>query len=210
MKNRPPKTQQSTKDALGRPTFDLGRLQLTDLDGISIDSDGELSVTVMLPVGNGEAQASYEESFDLDDEETPLHVREAAHALSVAVVRAVLERELVSGDLPCETCNSKCCRTFESIRVTKADVERLEANGIRALDAVTFHPDETWNGYVGELKLEDRDGEPTCQFLGQDGTGCQIYGHRPLTCREFSAWTCGIWEEDPEKSGGKVRLKVVP
>lgn len=215
--------RKATQDAQGRTTFDLRGLSPTDIDEIRIDSDSDVIVSVTIPVGNGEACASYEETFDLENDETPEYIKAAARGLAVAVTRALTERHLTSGELPCNTCSSKCCRTFDSIRVTLEDVRRMEAGGDAVLkaaswpiekvgDAIEFYYDDehsaAWNGYVGQLMLEDRDGDPTCPFLGD--SGCQIYEHRPLTCREFSAWTCGMWEEDPDKTDGKVKLKVVP
>jgi len=201
--------------------FDLREAQLTDLDEITLDAESnELSVTLSVPVGNGENFASYEETFALGEDDAPDYLKGAARQFAGAIVRAVRERVLTSGEPPCVTCTSPCCaRAFDHVEVTAQDVVRMEAAGIDVDDTIESYPQESWTGHVGMFKRvpwfgnvipadeDDEASEMCCPHLTPQG--CGIYEHRPLVCREFSAWTCELYEEDPDKVDGKTRLRVV-
>lgn len=213
----------SVDDALVRSAaadtkgFDLRKVRMTDLGKIELDTAEEtMVVTMHLPVGDGESFCDYDEVFDTDDGGVPDYVDRALQQFARAVVRMVGERHMVAGDLPCSTCTSACCgRQFQKLRLTDQDIERMEAAEIDCgHDVIEFYARESWSGYVGEFIQvpyegpNASDGEECCPHLGRDG--CQIYEHRPLICREYSAWTCDLHDEDPEKIDGKVHLKVAP
>lgn len=192
--------------------FDLRNVSLTDFDTIELDS-GEHTVTVSIqvPIGDNESFAEYSETLDFDDETTPGYLAAAAKQFGDAVLRAVKERVFTGGRNPCETCTGACCgRHFSQVRVTQADVDRLTARGIDVSEHVDFYDSQSFTGYVGQLQLVpwSHDEEQTCCPWLSD-RGCEVYEDRPLVCREFSPWTCDIYEEDPDKSDGKVRLRVV-
>ena len=194
--------------------FDLTKLLLSDLDEITLDVTEELvSVSVNLPVGNNEAYAEYQEVLDLD--QTPDYLRRAAKEFTDACARAVRERQLLRRDLPCATCTGACCRRSD-IQLNASDVARLEAAGIDVTESIDYYDAESCGGQVGEFELiqasvhfgEDAPDEVLCPHLRPDG--CSIYEHRPTICREYSAWSCEAYEEDPEKREGHVSLRVVP
>lgn len=215
-----------------RPTadhkgFDLRKTEATDISNITLDTvDDSLEVTMQIPVGDGEAFAEYEESFEVRD--GPAYVRQAAKALLDAVHRAVRERAMITDrDFPCATCTAACCgREFDAVRLTPEDIDRLHAAKLDVEDCVDMYDEVSWAGYGGELVQvpyspsrvdawdeenpeEDTSLEETaCIFLRKDG--CSIYEHRPKVCREFSAWTCDIYEEDETKIEGNVHLRVLP
>jgi Fe-S-cluster containining protein len=201
--------------------FDLRDAQLTDLDEIRLDAESnELEVTFSLPVGNGENFSTYEETFALGEDDTPDYLKGAARMFAGAIVRAVRERVLTSGEMPCVTCTAPCCaRAFEHVEVTAQDVLRMETAGIDIDATIEHYAQESWTGHVGAFKRvpwfgnvippdeDDEASEMCCPHLTPQG--CGIYEHRPLVCREFSPWTCELYEEDPDKADGKVRLRVV-
>jgi Fe-S-cluster containining protein len=223
----PPRPASDLRTTSGAKGFDLREAQLTDLDSIHLDAEAnEIEVTLSVPVGDGEDFSTYEQTFDLeDDSTTPDTVRGAARVLAGALVRAIRERTMMQGELPCTTCSAPCCaRAFDRVELTQQDVERMEAGGVDVSeDVIDHYAQESWTGHVGAFRRvdwfgddsdEDEDGdedgegkEQCCPHLTPEG--CGIYEHRPLVCREFSAWTCELYEEDPDKVDGKVRLRVV-
>lgn len=225
MKRRP--LQTAAGDALataGSKGFDLRSAQLTDLDEITLDAEGnELSVTLSVPVDNGESFASYEETFSLGDDDAPDYLKGAARQFAGAIVRAVRERVMLQGDVPCATCTAPCCaRAFDHVEVTAQDVERMEAAGIDIDKTIEHYEQESWTGHVGTLNRvpwfgnaipadeDDEASELCCPHLTK--AGCGIYEHRPLVCREYSAWTCELYEADDEKleaMDAKRKLTVV-
>jgi hypothetical protein len=69
-----------------------------------------------------------------------------------------------------------CCRRTIGVAVTEKDVERVEKSGRRRAD------------FLDEEEMRLRVGPGGCCFLaeGLDGTpACQIYAHRPTTCRNY-------------------------
>jgi Fe-S-cluster containining protein len=192
--------------------FDLRGVMLTDLDTIELNA-GEHTVTtsIQIPMGDNESFAEYVEVIDFDEDTTPGYLASAARTFVDAVLRATKERVYTAGRNPCETCTGACCgRRFTEVRLTQEDVDRLTAAGYDCAEHVDFYEQQSFTGYVGRFNLvpwKDDEDERACPFLGDDG--CQVYEHRPLVCREFSAWDCDLYEEDPEKLDGKVRLKVV-
>lgn len=186
----------------------------TDLVSAAISSDNEtLSVEVLVPLDNGEIYASYEHEFDLEDPETPAEIRLATQQLAEATVRA-LNRRHMRGEYPCATCTSKCCgREFAQVRVTQKCIDTMRGAGLDVETTIDTYDMETWDGYVGQFAQVPykgpgaEEGETCCPFLAADG--CSIYDVRPLVCKEYSAWTCDIYEPDPAKLDGKVHLRVV-
>lgn len=195
--------------------FDMTKLLLSDLDEITLDVTEEMvAISMHLPVGNNDAFAEYQEVLDLD--EVPDYLRRAAKEFTNAAARAVRERQLLKRDLPCATCTSACCRR-SNIQLTASDIERLDAAGIEVVESIDYYEDgEACGGQVGEFELvaaslhfgDDAPDEVVCPHLRTDG--CSIYEHRPTICREYSAWSCEAYEEDPAKKEGQVSLRVVP
>jgi Fe-S-cluster containining protein len=195
--------------------FDLTQALLSDLSEITLDVTEEMvGVSLQLPIGNHEAFADYQEVLDLDD--TPDYLRSAAKAFANAVLRAVRERQLLQRPVPCSTCLSTCCRNAD-IPVSGSDVARMEEAGIDVSEkTLLFYPTESLAGHIAEFVLI-----PAPSVLGDDASqddlvcphlrsdGCGIYEHRPTICREYSAWTCDSYAEDPQKRDGVVRLRVV-
>lgn len=213
------KERWASKNA-GTPTvsegrgFDLTKLLLSDLSEITLDVTEEMvAIGMNLPVGDNEAFAEYQEVLDLD--QVPEYLRRAAKEFTSAAARAVRERQLLKKELPCATCTSACCRRSD-IQITASDVERMDAAGIDVVDSIDYYDAEACGGQVGEFDLvpaslhfgEDAPDEVVCPHLRPDG--CSIYEHRPTICREYSAWSCEAYEEDPEKREGRVGLRVVP
>lgn len=194
--------------------FDLTKIDLSDIDSIELDAeDHTVTVSFSVPVNQGESMADYEESFEVEQSQRLGH---AAAALAKAVIEEVRDhaRSMNRSEPICVTCTSKCCgRSFESVRVTQQDVERMDKAGIDVSEkTISFYSHELFSGYVGEFVLVPYDGpgaiedETCCPHLRR--TGCSIYEHRPKICREYSSYTCDIYEEDPEKTDGKVHLAV--
>lgn len=189
--------------------YDVTKAKATDIAGLDLSSeDNSLTIRLQLPIGNDEAHAEYEELLNMD--EAPGYLQDAARQLSQAALRAVRERAFTDRPMPCATCTGACCgRHFSAVCVTGEDIERMQAGGVDIKANVKVYETERWTGYAGEMRLVpwgDED-EEACPFL--EDTGCGIYEHRPRICREYSAWTCEIYEEDPAKVDGKVRLRVL-
>jgi Fe-S-cluster containining protein len=188
--------------------FDLATTRATDISSIELDcADNTITVTIQVPVGANDGYAEYEEVLDLDEEHVPGYVHHAALGIAEAILRAVRERVLSRREVPCATCTAACCgRQFTSVRVTKEDFDRLQSAGVDTGKHVCLWVYPSFGGYIGELVLVPykQTEEKACPFL-QDN-GCSIYAARPSICREYSAWTCDIYEEDPKKVDGKVKL----
>lgn len=197
--------------------FDLQKIALTDIESIEMDTtEHTVTVRFSIPTGSGENTADYEETFVV--QENP-DINAAATLLSHALVETVRKRsaKIQTAKLPCLTCTGNCCgRQFSSVHVTAEDVERMKEGGVDvSKDTIKFYPHELFSGHVGEFKLvpytgpsdNDEEDETCCPHLRREG--CSIYPHRPKICREYSAWTCDIYEEDPEKKSGKLRLQVI-
>jgi len=198
----------------------------SDLSEVTLDSEsGQLSVMFDLSVGERGEVAEYTEVIDMD--EAPEYLRLAASAFTDALIRSLKEAAEKVEDVKCLTCTGACCFAFDSVRVTRADVERMAAGGLVPDAHVDFFPEyqqgtEDWAGYVGTMK-EKRVSQHVsksaaeleatgCVNLSQNG--CGIYEHRPTVCREFSPYTCGdTYEEDPRKvvqrKAGKTTLRVM-
>ncbi len=195
--------------------FDMTQVLLSDLDEVSLDvTDEMIAVSVSIPIGNNEAFAEYQEALDLD--EVPDYLRRAAKEFTNAIVRALRERQMLQRELPCATCTSACCRRHD-IQLSQSDIERLDAAGIDVTtETLVIYDSESLGGHAAEFAMvpaskhfgEDAPDEVVCPHLRPDG--CSIYEHRPTICREYSAWTCDAYEEDPEKREGHVQLRVVP
>jgi Fe-S-cluster containining protein len=195
-------------DSMAPPSlFDPAKAKLTDIGSIALDmSENTLTINVEIPVGDRVGFAEYEEVIDFDDDAAPGYLEEATRNMARAALRAFQESVARQRRLPCETCTAACCgKALTQIRLTREDIEAMEAAGIDIESTVTMYEVETFSGHVGEFDLaEGDDGETSCPHLRP--WGCSIYEHRPLICREFSPWTCDIHEEDPEKVDGKVVL----
>jgi len=210
------KTSATPPQATTRSNFsyDLTQVELTDIVSVKLDSsENHVAVELNLPVMGGEGYAAYEEVLDFDEQDIPGYLRDAARRMYEAVMRAVRERVFTDRDVPCATCTGNCCgRAFSAVRLTHDDIKRLEAGGIDIEEQVMFYDEMQFAGYAGEFRLIEYYGDDDqlmCPNLTPEG--CGIYEHRPLICREYSAWDCDIYEADPEKVDGKVKhkLKVV-
>jgi len=187
---------------------------MTDIESITLDAEDDIvTISLVLPVGNGENVAEYEESFEVEGYS---QLSNAATALARVLIDMLRARpdDLASREPPCATCTGNCCgRHFGAVRLTAHDVHRMRDAGIDvSSETVKFYKTEIFSGHVGEFRLVEYDGpdatddEECCPHLTRDG--CSIYEHRPLVCREYSAWTCDIYAEDEEKIA-KKRLPVV-
>lgn len=190
----------------------LSQIQLTDVASITVDyQDDTIAVKVFVPVGDQGELAEYEETYE-DDDATASMVHHARQ-LGLATVEAVKARKLHQGPVPCSTCTGACCYNYDAVHLTAADVAHLSAvlpekdfqRGVEKLRR------DTMSGHVAVLTKKPRsiDGEEregACYFLRKDG--CSIYENRPTVCREYSAWTCEIYEPDSQKTDGKVHLRV--
>lgn len=181
--------------------YDPQNLRLVDIENITLDAGEHLvTVTFLVPVGEGEAMAEFELAFDVEEHQT---LSTAATALARALLDLVKLPQ--PDESPCATCTGACCgRNFGSVRVTREDIPRLPSD-----EHVKRYPTEVFSGYVGELIQvpydgpDAKEGELCCPYLTR--AGCSIYERRPTVCRDYSAWTCDIHSEDPEK----VRLPVI-
>lgn len=195
--------------------YDLTKLDATDVESVALDTeDHTVSVTMTIPVNHGENMADYTESFDVEENSK---IGVAATALVKAIVEDIRNRarKIPETESICTTCTSKCCgREFGSVRVTQRDVERMKRGGVDVSEeTIEFYAHELFSGYVGEFKQvpykgpEAEEDEKCCPHLRRNG--CSIYEHRPKICREYSSFTCDIYQEDPEKKDGKIRLAVI-
>lgn len=197
-----------------------------DISSISLDSDSnELTVVFDVTVGERGEVAEYTEVLDMD--ETTPRLRAAASEFTEALVQTLRAVAESTEDVKCLTCTGSCCYSFDSIRVTRADVERMVAGGLVIENHVDLYDGideghEDWSGNVGRMK--ERVVSPQiskkANVAGQTGCvnltpqGCSIYEHRPTVCREFSPYTCDeTYEEDQRKvqqrKNGKMTLRVV-
>jgi Fe-S-cluster containining protein len=209
------KSQGRSPLANGKPntSFDLRSTSLTDISEVKLDSStNQCSVQIQVPINGGEAYALYEEVLDFDEHEIPGYLLDASRRMYEAALRAVRERVYTQREVPCATCTGNCCgRNFVSVRLTAADIERLQ-EVVDIGKQVVMYEQSDFSGYVGEFQLVPWYGDEeqaACPNLTPEG--CSIYEHRPLICREFSCWDCEIYEEDPDKVAGKIKhkLKVV-
>jgi Fe-S-cluster containining protein len=189
--------------------FDPAKAQLTDIESVALDmTENTVAITVEIPVGDRVGYAIYEEEIDFD-EGAPGYLEDAARNMARAALRAVREGAARQRDLPCATCTAACCgKALTQIRLTRADIERMEAAGVETEGTVRMYETETFSGHVGEFELVEEGDETQCPHL--QPWGCAIYENRPLICREFSPWQCDLREEDPEKVEGKVSLGKAP
>lgn len=209
----------------------------SDINKIEIDlREDKCTVEYALPehdLGTG----IYTEEFVWSATHPPDYLKKAAAQFVMALNRAVSERANAQRDVPCKTCTGNCCgRHFSTVRVTKADIAVMHVVGkVLVAEAVELWDGHCWpkfetteelddvlstlpesiDGTVGYMKMvpwkghQEEEGEQqACMFLQKDG--CAIYEGRPQVCRDYSAWTCDIYEEDPDKVSGKVRLRVLP
>lgn len=197
-----------------------------DISSIALDSDSnELTVVFDVSVGDRGEIAEYTEVIDMD--EAPPRLRAAASEFSDALVQTLRDVAASTEDVKCLTCTGSCCYSFDSIRVTRADVERMVAGGLVIENHVDLYDEfaegqEDWSGNIGRMK--ERVVAPQiskkANAAGQTGCvnltpqGCSIYEHRPTVCREFSSYTCDeTYEEDQRKvqqrKNGKMTLRVV-
>lgn len=203
----PPQASRSNFD------YDLTQIAITDVTAVRMDSaENNVVIEVNLPVMNGESYAGYEEVLDFDEQDVPGYLRDAARKMYEACVRAIRERVYTDREVPCATCTGNCCgRSFSAVRLTADDIKRL-AEVVDVKEQVIMYDEVQFAGYAGEFKLVPYYGDEE-QLMCPNLTpqGCAIYEHRPLICREYSAWDCDVYEADPEKVDGKVKhkLKVV-
>lgn len=94
----------------------------------------------------------------------------------------------------CASCASSCCRKPWPIALTADELARFGGAAI----ATYAHG---W-AFAGELRKRS---DGACIFLGDDG--CSVYERRPKVCRDFVAETCGMYEADPRKQLGLIRLR---
>lgn len=203
---------------------------MTDITTIELDLNEEtLQVTLGLPVSNADGFAEFDEVIDMGDDTLPDYLVRAARDLTQAALRSVRERQSVRGEPPCVTCTGACCM-LDNIRVTEHDVQRMLAAGVDVSESVIayYAGGEDWTGHVGVFQKVPYDPEVAAAVHLRGGgdiakessgqrtacphlraTGCSIYEHRPILCRQFSPWSCEDFEPDPTKDAGRVKLRVV-
>lgn len=81
--------------------------------------------------------------------------------------------------IDCKAC-ANCCRSLD-VYLTEEDAKRLTNHIDIPLDSILDHPSAQKVGEWAKFK------ERPCGFL--DGNLCQIYPHRPETCRTYPALT---------------------
>lgn len=187
----------------------LAQLQPKDIESITFDAEDEtIEAEFLLPIDDGEDFATYTLSLDCDPlgEGSNPSVNHALAMLTRALCNVANNQKAANAeqDPPCTTCNSACCRDTV-VRLLPTDLDRLQANGI-SLEHVTRYSHPSPQGYVAAINAAELP-DGACCFLSDEG--CTIYAHRPTICREYSAWTCAAYVEDPEKVAGKRRLLVV-
>lgn len=186
-------------------TSQLSRISPKDVESISFDAEDEqLTVEFLVPIDGGMDHATFVSMHDCSGEDpAEAHIvsllRQLLHEVS-ASVRTQKERQSTQ-PVPCETCTSACCSNTV-IRVLPEDIERLQAAEVDVSGIKRFAT-PTALGFVGMIDAS----EGSCIYLTEQG--CSVYNHRPTICREYSAWTCSVYEEDPEKTAGRRRLLVV-
>lgn len=209
------KVRRGAKKPVELQGFDFTKLDVTDIENVTLDAeDHTVSVNLTIPVNQGENTADYQEMFDVEDNS---RIGMAATSLAKAIVEEIRNRarKIRESESICATCTSKCCgREFGSVRVTQHDVERMKNGNVDVSEkTIQFYSHELFSGYVGEFRQvpytgpEAEEDEKCCPHLRR--TGCSIYQHRPKICREYSSFTCDIYQEDVEKVKGKIRLSVI-
>ena len=188
-------------------------LETKDVSGINIDCVDDCIVVKLTVEG-------VEFSEYIPQAKMPDHVLKPVAEFVAHIVKSVRDRHLggyKSGPPLCVTCRGACCYRYDEVHVTEKDLDRLAlAEGVDVDASVEMKP--TFSGYVGVLrkaalpkKITGEKGTLGCVFLTEEG--CSVYDHRPDTCREYSAWGCDTYEEDPRKKKlndkGKRTLRVV-
>jgi Fe-S-cluster containining protein len=178
---------------------------------MQLESGGDqLTVDMTIPLASGET-VSYQEVFQFTETSPPDYLKFALASLGDAIIRAVRERAVRAGPVPCDTCSAKCCHSYGWVPVTMEDYQRLLAAG-HPKGAVTFfdggsaeEPKPRWDGYIGTMTLQpwrgysEDEGEDACVMLDPRTSRCTAYEARPETCRVYSSWDCDIHEELPSK-----------
>jgi Fe-S-cluster containining protein len=200
--------------------IDLKKLTPQMVSSVTLDSD-EDTCTVRFSIPTDTGSLEYEEVLFWAKETPSREIKKTAAAFVEMLVEEVQLQRAKTKRVLCETCSGKCCgRHFGTVRVTADDAERFTMGGLDVKKCVVpwdgapirrpmLSIDNTigyvamvpWRGYS-----KDPD-EQACMFL--TNAGCSIYKYRPDACRNFSAFTCDIYEEDPDKTSGRVRLPVV-
>lgn len=96
--------------------------------------------------------------------------------------------------IPCATCTAPCC--VGEFYIDADDYERLRPEE-QAL--VAFPP-----GLIGHPGRLPSSPCGRCQFSTQ--AGCLVHPRKPKGCARLDPWTCGLYEEDPEKKAGLVKF----
>lgn len=187
----------------------LHTIRPKDIESVHFDAEDELlTVEYLLPVDEADTDhASFTMVYDVsgdEDADLPPGMLKALRSLfSIAASSAAQHlQHLKQKRVPCETCNSACCRNTV-IRLLPEDVARLTVNDIAFRDKIEELDEPSPQGYVAKIDASDG----ACPFLSDEG--CTIYQHRPTICREYSAWTCTAYEADEEKVEGKRKLLTV-
>lgn len=177
--------------------------QLPTLNGVSVDSitinqDGDLTVTFDLPVD----QSTKRYEVELQGSRTlDLYEHEDLQKLCRDVFRLVRKKMEEPDDerveINCDQCKtSECCRKY-NVLVTTSDVERL-CKGLKMSEAELRRKHLTeavdWcEDYNYQLLCDEDEYGEKCKFLKEQPNGqfrCSIYEHRPQICRSFDMNTC--------------------
>jgi Fe-S-cluster containining protein len=189
--------------------------------------DDTWKVTYCIPHDYG--SHSYSEEFSWGPDYPPLFLKKAASEFLEAITLAVNERVGYQQKIQCGTCTGNCCKTFDTIRITRDDLKQFIEDDIDPVMATFLWDGREWpkkadkatliqfieqspqsvDGTVGSMRQvpwQDDKKVKSCIFLEEQG--CRIYEKRPQVCRNYTAIGCDIYEADPKKLKGLVQLRV--
>lgn len=200
--------------------IDLTKLTPQMVSRVELDT-GEDTCVVEYSIPTETGTLSFEETFEWSSDTPPKDIKLMAAKFVAALVEETKAQRVKEKPILCETCSGKCCgRHFGTVRITPEDIDRMRKGGLDISKSVVMwdgapvrRPMLSIDSTVGYMAMKPWRGyskdadEEACTFLTNEG--CSIYEHRPTVCRQFSAYGCEVYEADPDKVAGRVRLPVV-
>lgn len=179
--------------------FDRKMLGKEMLSSVSVDLD-EDKITLSFSVPTDRGSVTYEDEIEWNNKTPSAEAKEAFHRF----VDLLIQETVNDPEVKCGTCSGKCCHHYDTIRITKADVDRLEDAGYENFYTLWSDGSLGIEGSIGYLNTvpwrgysKDK-GDKACLFLLPSGR-CGVYQIRPDVCRRFPAQNCDLYEEDPRK-----------